>query len=161
MNDSSILTKEIIKRIMANCGIGHQKNFGLLKKEFLLKNSLPLEYDDVTYYEHRVFAGETVLQKFKLRAMVVDLSMSASSIPEFCLAFRLEELPIHGLRLVFDDEDMGIFKIKQANNWIDATVSIQAMALNGMEHVISLGLAWAPTAKTDDLYQAVSSLCTL
>lgn len=163
MNNYTSLQIEIIKRIMYDFGINlldnnHSK---LISQELLSKLVLSLEDDleDGNKFErdHPIYSGEFTLNKDKFQALAIDLSVN--DYIEFCVVFRMENLPIHGLRMSSLSDDGGKFKIQQANNWIDATIKVQSLVLNGVEHLVSLGLNWdkLPKSSEEELYLAVRS----
>lgn len=164
MTQNKLLTKEVIRHIFTSFGMTtvNTPNNTLLSKELLTPKTVKIKYDDNEEFTHSVFAGQLVLSKdSKFRAVIVNLSMD--DIQEYCCVFRLDKLPLHGLRLRYDDEDIGAFKIYDEGNksWMDASIGIQAMILGGIEKIISYGLLWETTSEFNDLYKIAVNLAAL
>lgn len=152
---NKLLTREIIRHIFACFGvIVPLGQAGLTVGELLTKKSVRMAYDNGEEISHKVYAGQIVFQESKFRALMVDLTADAEC-PEFCLLFRFDSLPLHGLRLSYDDEDFGVFRILGDKDvWKEASMTVQSSALNGIERLVSFGFPWTPCDQIDDLFKA-------
>lgn len=156
------LSREIIRKILANCGIAPPPNFGLTGltvPELQSDKILSIKYEDEVVIDHSIWAGETKIQEAKLRAICVDISQN--DLYEYLLIFQLENQPIYGIRFSYDDEDDGLFLLKESGNWVVASILIQIKTLLGMETIATYGLFWEKLSDLTDLYEATSVLIDL
>jgi hypothetical protein len=157
-----ILTREIIKRILGNFGVAPPPDFGksgLTNVNLRSVKELVISFEeDVGIHKFPIWTGEAIINSFKLKALIVDLSLD--DIYEYALTFRLDDKPIYSLKLIYDDIDQGIFLIQDGENWITPNILVQAQALVGMEIFVSEGILWSPCEMDTYLYDAVSVLIT-
>jgi hypothetical protein len=158
MTQNKLLTREIVRHILTSFGVSSTSvtDNSLIGHDLLTSKKVRIKYDDEAEIDHLVFAGQLSIGKdAKFKAIAIDLTTESES-PEFCCVFRLENLPLHGLKLCYDDEDTGLFKIHDDTGkaWADAPIVVQAMILGGVEQVVSYGLLWEPLTDFADLYKA-------
>lgn len=160
---NKFLTKEIIRHIFSCFGLGSQitQPVGLIAEELILKKTINICYDNDEIKKHHIYAGEISFQESKFRALVIDLTLDVE-YPEYCLLFRLDSFPLHGLRMSYDEDDWGVFRIfNDKQIWVDAPIAVQSMALNGIERINSYGFLWQPCLQFEDLYQAAIILAEM
>lgn len=162
MTQNRLLTREIVRHVLTSFGVSVTSvtDNSLISHELLTDKKLRIKYEDETEIDHLVFAGQLSIGKdAKFKAVAIDLTIESES-PEFCCVFRLEKLPLHGMKLCYDGEDTGLFKIHDETGkaWSDAPIIVQAMILGGVEQVISYGLLWEPLTDFADLYKAAAIL---
>lgn len=169
------LTTEIIKRIFLDIGIdanGHGCGVGLLARNCFLDKTFVIDYDNGVQTELPVWAGKIDLPGCKIKGLLVDLTypnsetttinkmgdLEQQKIPEFALAFQVENNPIYLLRLAYDLEDLGYFLIDDNGNCIVPSILTQANALIGMETIVNQGLIWDCFSSCNTLFTAVSKI---
>lgn len=155
------LTTEIIKRILGNLGIV-PNNFGkvgITTKEFLKKETINLKDEISNNIDYiNLYAGEiNISSTEKIKAACLNLS--DNNINEFILVFRMINLPIYGLKLIFDNIDCGLFLIADDNlKWSNTNILNQSQILTGIEHITQEGLIWNSSNDYLDLYQAIKNI---
>jgi hypothetical protein len=164
---NKFLTKEIVRHIFTSFGIIERLIYdgNVLSDDSLLTNkTVKIEYKDdnnTIMHEHKIYAGQINIDKdSQFKAVFIDISQPNDSVSEYCCAFGLNKLPIYGIRLAYDDEDFGLFKIydEKLKNWMDAPITTQAMSVVGVENIVSYGLLWEPCKDFEALYKASISL---
>jgi hypothetical protein len=156
------LTKEIIKRILANVGATPGKLFGkagLTENIFKLDKKFKIEYDD-TIAEHDIYGGQIDLDGSKIRAILIDLSID--DVTEFIFMYRYASLAIIAIKYVYDHDEgfPGFVRVfnDSKETWINSSMHMKAMALSGFEQITSAGILWQECDDIDDLYQAAITL---
>jgi len=155
------LTREIIKRILANVGAvpGFIGDNGLASKRFNLLKKISISYSDGTYH-HDIYAGQLSIKEKKLRGLLVDLTVEDDS--EFLFIFQLDQLPIHVFRLVFNpdhlDTDCYVKIQKQDKSWSVPDTHTMCMMLANFEKFVSYGLLWEDCKEVSDLYEVAVKL---
>ncbi|MDP2683498.1 MAG: hypothetical protein Q8P20_00420 [bacterium] len=154
------LSKEIIKRIFADVGVVPGPMFGkvgLVEPRFKIAKTITVRYDDMDR-AHDVYAGKMSLGESTLRGVLVNLTVDY--YPEFLCVFRMDELPIHAIKVVYDSSNDSFFKIfnNETKIWREANVYMKARMLADFEQIVSAGLLWQDCDNTEDLYTAIISL---
>lgn len=153
----TVLTREIIKRIMNNVGIVPPPQFGiggLVISDLKLDQTISGLYSDGESYNFPIWSGCIEVEGVKIKAVATDLT---DDIPEFILLFQSENMPIYGLRLLFDDKDNGLFLLSSSEGWVPAEIYIQAKALMGLELIASYGISWT-NFKDEKLLATLSTM---
>lgn len=154
------LTKEIIKRILADIGAapGYIGTTGLANENFNLVKQIPVDYSDGTY-RHDVYAGQLQI-KHALRGLLVDLTVEDDA--EYLFVFQLKDLPIHALRLVYNPDhlDTDCYAKVQTKDgtWKMLDVYSLSMMLSQFEKFVSYGLLWEDCKEVSDLYKVAIKL---
>src|SRR3990167_5063357 len=151
------LTREIIIRMLANCGVVPPPNFGhvgLTVDDLRSCRILPVIYDENTAVNHTIYAGQSEIQGTKILAACVDLTHDESI--EYALVLRMDGKPIYGIRITYDGEDNVIFVISDGGGWTHASMLVKIRALLGMEMMTSFGISWAKLDDIDSLCDAIS-----
>ncbi len=157
--NQDLLTREIIKKIMADIGYlpKVRSQIGLLSSD-LRGEPLVVQYDEDNIAKHPVWVGEAKAETTTIRACACDLSQD---VDEFILVIRSEQNSIFGLKLIFDDQDCGIFLVQEQGNWIPASTIVKAKALIGMEMLTTYGVSWNKCDRFDDIYSAMVALADM
>jgi hypothetical protein len=155
MTQNKLLTKEIIYHIFTSFGMCNTSSLSntVLFKEFLKTKIVKIKYDNDEEINHAVYSSQISINKeSKFKVLIIDLTLD--DIQEYCCVFQLDNLTIHGMRLRYDNEDTGIFKMYNETNstWVDAPISNQAMILGGVEKIVSYGLLWESISDCEQLY---------
>lgn len=169
-----LLSREIIKRILANVGIMPLSEFGksgitlpdfkLDTKFFVHYSYEGLESGVDSSIDCPVWAAEGILPGVRVKALCVDLSVDDTHgryANEYVLVLQVDDNPIYGFKLVYDDEDFGDFLIQDGERWILPTILTQMLALVGMEMLVDRGLSWQPLSSYKELYKAMSHMIEL
>ena len=155
------LSKEIIRRIFADIGAAPGRMFGrvgLVDSSLRLAKSIIVRYDDMDR-RHDVYAGQISLHPSNLRGLFVNLTVDDDN--EYLFIFRMDELPIHALRVVYDiDGDDCFFRVfeEEKGIWRDANMYMKARMLADFERMVSWGLLWEDCKETKDLYTVATEL---
>jgi hypothetical protein len=156
------LTKEIIKRILANVGALPGKHFGrvgLTDPTLKLDRTINIGYDDKSR-AHSVYAGKLKLKDVDMRGLLVDLTVDEDA--EYIFVFRVDELPVHSVRMVYDPDDYDndcYVRIKRPNDtWFTPNMEMLARMLAEFESVVSHGVLWEDCKDISDLYQVAVKL---
>jgi len=152
------LTTEIVRRIFLDIGVTDGPTFGKLgitESCFLLDKKMKIRYDSGDL-EHKMYAGQMKLDSSLLRGLLVDLTVD--DVVEFGFVFRMDALPIHGMKITYGD-DLAYNFIKlyddEKKSWVNANMYMQAMILANFERITSWGILWDNSKDIDDLYQAI------
>lgn len=160
---NDFLTREIIRKVFGDVGIAPPPNFGKVGisiPELQLPTDLVFAMEDGNSQNFPLWAAEVILDKdVKLRALACDLS--TDGVPEYALTFQMSGKPLYGLKLIYDDDDNGVFMIGEKNGWQFANMVAKARALIGMETIMMHGLSWEPCENTTDLYEAISTIAEM
>ena len=162
MNSTDKLTKEIIIRIFDDLGIVPGSafgKFGLTVPELLTHDKIISEDEET---EQRIsldsWAGIIDLKSSKLRAMVLKVDEDPY---EFILTFRMDDMAIYAMKLMFDELDCGVFVLlndSAEGSFIEAGVYDKAQALAGIETINQLGVEWKRCNEFSDLKRAIMML---
>jgi len=167
MQKNKYLTKEIIRHLLACFGAAPHPNFGKAGLSALkISKELIIEHVDEEsrpeQISHPIFFGEGKVDNSTFQAALIDLSVPfVKGDVEYCVVFRVDNLPIHGLRLFYTyDDEFGDFKIydEKSSVWIDAPLHTQGLVLNGIERAVSAGITWSEVAELPELYNALIKL---
>jgi hypothetical protein len=154
------LSQEIIKRILADIGAtpGMFGKVGLVDPLLKLAKTIKVRYDDRDR-QHDIYAGQVIIgQSSKLRGLFIDLTVDME--PEYLFVFRMDELPIHALRAVYDSSNDCFFRVFDSENtiWKESSLYMKARILSDFERFVSWGLLWQDCHEIDDLYKAAIEL---
>lgn len=151
--------REVIKRILADVGAIPGIEFGksgLTLPLFKIEKEFLLSYEDGHQEKFPLWSGQGILSDNKIRALLVDLT--DGEMVEYALAIRVNDKPIYALKLMYDNEDDGIFMLQESINWVIPSMLVKIWALLGMEMIIDQGMLWQPSMEYEDLSQALSHL---
>ena len=143
------LKLEIVNHIFIRFGINFSAN-DYLKQGFIFDNMLcdlkvKVAESDVIV-EKSLWTAQLQVADSLMRCMICDLS--DDKLNEYALVFRLDNLPLYGIRLSDDIEDFGTFKYQVSpSKWIPASTFLQATVLAGIEQLADLPTNW--TSCTD------------
>lgn len=156
------LSKEIIKRIFADIGASPGRMFGkvgLVDPSLKLAKTITVRYDDKDR-QHDIYAGQMKIKESRLRGLFVNLSVEDEY--EYLFIFRMDELPIHAFRVVYDiNSDDCFFRILEEEEkgiWRDATMYMKARVLADFERMVTWGLLWEDCKEVSDLYTVATGL---
>lgn len=154
------LSKEITKRILADIGVSPGKLFGkvgLTDPAFKLAGTVTVRYDD-SDRRHDLYSGKLELGEFILRGLLIDLTIDKDS--EFLFVFRMDEMPIHAIKVVFDNTGDCFFKIFDSDKsvWREASMYLKARILADFERIVGWGILWKDCLENEDLYKAAVEL---
>ena len=155
---SDTLTKEIVRRVLADIGIVSLKNRdtwdGLCNPELKSQKTVKIQYDGQTI-DHDVYTGKLVFNDFYINGLLVDLGVTTDKdvVDEFVFVFQAKDKP---LQVACYSSEGSVVKIynEKSKIWHDASVQLQSMMLTGFEQLCSLGILWAPNNDVDVLYKA-------
>ena len=159
------LSKLIIQRIIADVG-AEPNSFppgrGLLEKNLLLNDTLPVAYED-SNEEHDVFAGQITLSNesnLTLKGLLVDLTIGDNY--EYLLIFRLSNLTIYAAKIFYPEPDLGETFLRyyddERKTWVEASLAQKANILAQFETIVSYGFLWNELDEIDPLLDAVKSI---
>jgi hypothetical protein len=155
------LSKEIIKRIFADIGAAPSNMFGragIVDPSLRLAKTLTVRYDDRDR-EHDIYAGQIPLNTSKLRGLFGNLTVEDEY--EFLFIFQMDELPVHALRVVYDESgDDCFFRVFEGEKsvWREANMYMKARVLADFERMVSWGLLWEDCKDVQDLYKVATEL---
>lgn len=138
---SDFLTREIIRKIFANMGCIPSKlgEVGPSCFEFKTRESVFGKYEDGTEFNFPIFAAKMQIDASSLHCVFVDLS---EANPEFAAVFQMGSSPIYGIRLIYDDEDCGLFMINDEVAWKTTSIYWKAKILSAFEMIVDHGIIW-------------------
>ena len=159
------LPKLIVRRIIADVGAAPNAvgKTGLTVSELLLNKVIKVNYDDGVH-EHDVYSGKISIESTVLKGLLVDLTID---IPEYLFVFRMDNMPIHAAKALYDEIDLGetflrVYypdKEKEPSfTWRDSGLYIKARMLSDFEKIVSYGFMWEDCKDIEDLYEAAVSL---
>ncbi len=166
---SDILTREIIKRVIADVGAapGMFGLRGLTDKGLRLVKTITVKYDDRDR-EHDLYAGKIAIKEGSyIKGLLVNLTVE--DIDEYLFLFRMDELPIHAAQVSYDESyEEGTF-IKRLNEkiakdgetqeiWEPIGMFQKARLLGDFERIVSWGLLWEDCKEVSDLHAAAVKL---
>jgi len=151
------LTFEILKRVVANVGAAPDAFGirGLADSNLALQKTISIRYDDGIEFDHSVHAGKLQIGEHELRALLVNLSVD--DIYEFLFVFRMGTMPIHAIKVVYNNTEESFIKIyhEEKDKWIVPSMHIKARLLSDFEQFVSWGLLWNECKEVSDLYKVV------
>lgn len=139
---SDFLTREIIRKIFANIGCVPAKLglAGLSLPEFKIKNCVNGKYEDGTEFSYAIFAAKIKIDVCDLHCAFVDLSDGNTT--EFAAVFQMGNNPCYGIRLIYNEEDCGLFMYHDGVIWKSTTAFWQAKILSAFENIVDHGFSW-------------------
>ena len=154
------LSKEIIKRIFADIGAVPSRLFGrvgLVDPALKLAKTITVRYDDKDR-RHDIYAGQISIKTSRLRGLLINLTVEDD--PEYLFIFRMDELPVHALRVVYNDDDDCFFRIFDTDKsiWREANMYVKARVLADFERIVDAGLMWEDCKDIQDLYIVATEL---
>lgn len=160
---SEELSRQIIRRILADVGAApNTHGVGLNDRNLLLTKTLKIEYDGGSV-EHDMYVGQISINDSKLKGLLIDLTVDDA--PEFMFVFRMDALPIHAAKVLYDHIDLGetYLMIYNANkdSWLEAGMYFKARLLADFERIASMGFLWEDCSDYEDLYKAAIELINL
>jgi hypothetical protein len=155
------LTFEISKRILANIGAFPDSSLakrGIADDGLLLDKSLTVRYDDGQKIDHNIYCGKISLDKSELKGLLIDLSVDKEY--EFLFVFRFDSMPIHCIKVAYNDMSDSFIRIfnDDKDKWIVPSVYMQARLLADFERFVSWGLLWDDCTSNSDLYDTAIKL---
>lgn len=157
------LTREIIRRMLGDVGVAPPPNFGKVGisiPELRLRHDLTFSMEDGNQHIFPLWAGEiSVDPDVKIRALLCDLSID--DVSEYALALRITDKPIYGLKLIYDNDDNGIFVISENDGWKPANMTVKTRALIGMETIMDQGMEWGDCSEIGDLEEAITRIAEM
>lgn len=161
---ADLLNCLIIKRILGDLGVAPPPLFGrvgITLDIFMIPEKITLRHDDDTTNNYNLFAGSLKDSGHTIKALLADIS--SDGVPEFVLLFRFDNLSVYGLRLAFDDSDMGLFLVSVPSEeggptWAELDLYGKAMALAGVECITQAGIPWNPSTDYKDLHEALLTM---
>lgn len=160
-----LLPKLIVRRIIADVGAAPKAfgKVGLTIPELLLNKAIKVKYDDGAR-EHDVYAGQVKINEHHIKGLMVNLTIDT---PEYLFVFRMNSLPIHAAKALYDEIDLGETYLKvytpdkddsDKQPWRDSGLYVKARLLADFERFVSLGFMWEDCKDIEDLYEAAISL---
>lgn len=154
------LTFEIIIRIIADVGAVPNASFGkgLTDPSLMLEKTLSLKYDNNITKSHALFSGKLDLGDSTIRGLLIDLSIGKSC--EFLFMFRMDAMPIHAVKVLYDDPPESFIKIyrEETDSWIFPSMYMKAKMLSEFERIVAWGMLWDKCKETSDLYDVAKVL---
>lgn len=159
---SEELSRLMIRRILADVGASPEApgKVGLMEPQLVLANTLTIKYDGGNI-DHDIYAGQLSFQENNyLRGLLVDLTVD--DIPEYLFVFRMNNLPIHAAKSLYEQVDLGETYLKvlqeESESWVEASIYFKARLLADFEKIVTHGLLWEDCSSHEDLYQAAIDL---
>jgi hypothetical protein len=160
---SEELSRQIIRRILADVGaVPNALGVGLMDKNLLLTKTLKIKYDGGPV-EHDMYVGQISVNDSKLKGLLIDLTVD--EVPEFMFVFRMDALPIHSAKVLYDHVDLGetylMIYNAEKESWLEAGIYFKARLLADFERLTSMGFLWEDCRDYEDLYRAAVELINL
>jgi len=128
----------------------------------LLAKTLKIKYDTGPI-EHDMYVGQLVVNESRLRGLIIDLTVD--DVPEFLFVFRMDALPIHAAKTLYDHVDLGetflMIYNTEKQSWLEAGMYFKARLLADFERLTSMGFLWEDCDDYEDLYKAAVELINL
>lgn len=156
---NKLLTREIVQHIFASLGLS-EKGFGkigLTLPEFELGKIVAIEYEDGSTIKHKTYSAQLSIDSTNIRFLAIDLSVDG--IFEAALVARMNDLPIHAMRLSYSTEEAAQFYVIVEGKSSEADLSVQCNLLLGIEKLVSIGFPWEKLDEFEELYRAGLSIC--
>lgn len=154
------LKKEIISHIFKTVGLFNDKNImkismiGQLNSEdFLIDKKIAFETEDKKQIQNKIWATTVKIENSDVKILIADIS---EDIQEFTLILQMDSFVPCAMRLSMDEDDNGSMYINVENDkWIEATTTLQARMLVGVESLSELYLQWKKLDKYSDMYKSL------
>lgn len=156
---NTLLTRELVQHIFISIGLsaGNFSKLGLSSIEFQTDKTIDIEYEDNSVIKHKTYAANLVFDSTNIKFFAVDLSVDG--IFEAALAVRMNDLPIHTMRLCYEAEEPAQFCVAFDSKFLEADLFVQGNLMLGIERMLSWGLSWGKLDDFEDLRRAVLSIC--
>jgi hypothetical protein len=160
---SEELSRQIIRRILADVGAAPKApKVGLMDDSLLLAKTLKIKYDGGPI-EHNMYVGQIRVNESRLKGLMIDLTVDDA--PEFLFVFRMDALPVHAAKTLYDHVDLGetylMIYNAEKESWLEAGMYFKARLLADFERLASLGFLWEDCDDYEDLYKAAVELINL
>lgn len=160
-----LFEREIIRHILGSFGFVPPPNFGktgITSEDFMLKNGFDLEFENEF--------GEVELKKFglwcgyadyggRIRVLGTDVCDPKVNYHEFCVAYKVDNSPIHILKHIFEHDGLVIYRAKiekdGLESWRPVGVEQKLLACAGLERFNKIGIKWNPCNEFEDLLPAL------
>jgi hypothetical protein len=155
MTNQDLLTKELVKHILAIFGLAEPFNINVLgiTQEKFIKSNVKIDYETGSK-QFPIYSATFTDKNSTIRVMGIYLSEIGDDY-EFCAVFKCDDLETYGLKLSSDDE-LGIFVVSRKNgNWTKASMSNKLMACAGLELLNNSGLVWKPEPIGEYLHRSL------
>lgn len=156
---NKLLTREIVQHIFASLGLseGGFGKMGLTMPEFESEKIVAIEYEDGSTIKHKTYSAQLTIDSTNIKFLAVDLSVDG--VFEAALVVRMNDLPIHAMRLSYDTEEAAQFCVIVGGKSSEADLSIQCNLLLGIEKLVSIGFPWEKLDEFEELYRVALSIC--
>ena len=160
---SEELSRQIVRRILADVGAApNGPRVGLMDEGLLLAKTLKVKYEDGSV-EHDMYVGQIVVNESRIKGLMIDLTVDEA--PEYLFVFRMDALPVHAAKVLYDQVDLGetylMIYNAEKERWQEAGMYIKARLLADFERLASLGFLWEDCDDYEDLYKAAVGLINL
>ena len=159
------LTRELVRNTLGKMGLVPPPNLGKLgitTKEFLLKDSLKIEYLNDTNEQQTssfpLWCGEIYMGTSKMVALATDLFTQDEGYHEFCATFCVDNLAIHGVKHIFAEQEDAYFLKANENEWTQMSLYNKLLITAGMERLSDYGVSWRPCKDYERLYPKLVDL---
>jgi hypothetical protein len=152
------LRRELCRLILGKFGLVPPPNFGkvgISTKEFLLSKTIKIEFEDelgnVSNHNFGLWSGSIMYNGSKVRVLATDICDNKINYHEFIATYIVDKSPVNGIRVIYGEEDYGLFIVK-TDKWKPVSVANMLMSAAGFEQMSNIGLVWTPCDEYDDLY---------
>lgn len=159
---NKILTAEIIKHIFSGLAIiessfvNMNKTKSLMSKDFLLKETLSFEEDNMII-SNNIWGCQLLIDKKEIKMLLGNCSQD-KNYPEYCLLVQLKDSPSYALYFIEEDPLQSLIACSvDGNKWMQCSTYLQATFLAGMENVKDIALSWDRCTNYNSQYQSLQS----
>lgn len=153
-----LLNREIVRTILGSIGFVPPPNFGkvgISRDEFMLNKFITLDFETnnggVQKEQFAIWCGQTRQGNSTLKVLATDICDNGSNYHEFIAVYKVDNAPVHMVKHIFGEEDMGLFLFK-LDTWKPVGRYEKLISCAGFEKITSMGFSWEPCKDYNDLY---------
>jgi hypothetical protein len=149
---NTFLTKEIIRHILTIMGSGKSSwGTGISDKSFNTSKKIKLQEDNSEVIsEYPIFGCEYSDDFGNLKILSCNLSQNDDF--ESLVVLQVNDMPAYVLKLIFDDNDLGVFNYYLSEKFYPVDLVTQCQILISLEKLFSLGVNWKKIENYQNLF---------
>ncbi len=144
MNIQQKLIKELINYTFSNLGLVPDPLWGKagISEDIFKTNKVVKIQSEDDIFEFPIYSATCNIGQDKVN--ILALKMDDGDYVEFALVFRMNDLPIFGLKQIVDGNEGQFLITDKGENWINPGMYDKLTFCAGIEKITDQGIGWSP-----------------